>query len=202
MATASKAITRIAEVAGVIPSAASRAARYLRETDTNLWPEGLAGRGQEAHVEPRHLVNLVLALAAADPITTAPETVATLRSATPVSCSVGDKEEDVSALRVTTLGDALDAFIERGIEFWSLTITRSKGCIWAHLYTTTSQTDSFGDQLLRETLFTPSNTLPPGEDGSLVHTVTVPPILLNTLGELWADTVKHRAKRAKRFSQS
>ena len=58
-------------------SAVFRTARALQETDQTLWPKAAKGGGRgAAHLEPRHLVNLVLALALADPIAIAPQTVA------------------------------------------------------------------------------------------------------------------------------
>jgi len=84
VATGAKAVARIAEAAGILPATVSRAARTLREANPDLWPEAGKGGGKRAaHVEPSHLVNLVLALAAADPITRAPDAVRAYRSLTP-----------------------------------------------------------------------------------------------------------------------
>lgn len=93
MATASRAIERVAEVTGIMPATVFRAARALREADTSLWPEGSQGRGQAAHVTNHHLVNLVLAIAVANPITTAPDVVRRYRELTPQS-----NREDVELL--------------------------------------------------------------------------------------------------------
>jgi hypothetical protein len=79
VATASKAIDDIADATGILRATVFRAARALREADPLLWPQGEAGRGRAAHVEPRPLVNLALALAVADPITTAPQIVSGYR---------------------------------------------------------------------------------------------------------------------------
>jgi hypothetical protein len=207
MATASKAIARIAEVAGVLPSAASRAARYLRETDTNLWPEGSAGRGQEAHVEPRHLVNLVLALAAADPITTAPETVATLRNSPAQLWEVKGMEKIVPG---NTLGEALDGIIESGgpsamsLHGLTLTITRWSGRLSVEMQDHEQTGPDIGDTKLRGRTVYQNFSQPQREPeaGAISYRMNIPAALLDTLAELYADTVKHRAQRAKRFSQT
>lgn len=75
MATASQAIEQVAKATGILPATVFRAARSLREADTGMWPQGTQGRGKAAHVESRHLVNLILALGVADPITTSPQLV-------------------------------------------------------------------------------------------------------------------------------
>ena len=62
MASAAQAIEKMAEATGLLPNTVFRVARYLREAGGDLWPQGSQGRGQEAHVEPHHLVNLVLVL--------------------------------------------------------------------------------------------------------------------------------------------
>lgn len=68
MTTAAEAIQQVANAAGLQPATAIRTARALREEDVSLWPQGAQGRGQGAHVEAPHLVNLVLALATGLPI--------------------------------------------------------------------------------------------------------------------------------------
>jgi len=65
---------------GVLPATAFRAARALRERSISLWPQGSQGRRQEAHVTVGHCVNLALAIATADPMTDAPNTVRRYRS--------------------------------------------------------------------------------------------------------------------------
>jgi hypothetical protein len=60
----------------MLPSTVFRAARALREADATLWPEAAKGGGRgAAHVEPQHLVNLAIAVAASDYITRAPQVV-------------------------------------------------------------------------------------------------------------------------------
>ncbi len=82
MATASEAIERVAEAMDLLPTTVFRAARALREADSNLWPQGSQGRGRAAHVKPAHLVNILLALSGAGPMTTAPEIVRIYRGMT------------------------------------------------------------------------------------------------------------------------
>lgn len=80
MATGAHAAERIAKATGALPATVFRAARIMREADPSLWPEAGKGGGRgAAHVEPSHLINLILALAIADPITAAPAMVASYR---------------------------------------------------------------------------------------------------------------------------
>jgi hypothetical protein len=81
VATGAHAVERIAEATGILPATVFRTVRTLREADPTLWPEAAKGGGRgAAHLEPCHLVNLVLALAVADPITAAPKAVAGYRA--------------------------------------------------------------------------------------------------------------------------
>lgn len=67
MATGAQAAERVAKAVNMLPSAAFRAARAMREADPALWPAGAKGGGRgAAHVELPHLVNLMLAYAATD----------------------------------------------------------------------------------------------------------------------------------------
>jgi hypothetical protein len=69
MATGAQAIERVAEAVGLGPSTVFRCARTLREADKGLWPEAGKGGGKAgAHVGPRHLVNLAIAVAIDDPL--------------------------------------------------------------------------------------------------------------------------------------
>ena len=128
MATAAQAIERISTATGILHATVARAARALREEDVHLWPQGEKGRGQAAHVEPSHLVNLVLALAVADPITKAPEIVKDFRAtwrhgfadlsveAQTAFAAWGLLTEDKAALGLgggyLRLGDALESIVE------------------------------------------------------------------------------------------
>jgi hypothetical protein len=81
VATGAHAVERIAEATGILPATVFRTARTLREADQALWPKAEKGGGRgAAHVEPTHLANLVIGLAAADPITSAPKVVAGYRA--------------------------------------------------------------------------------------------------------------------------
>jgi hypothetical protein len=66
MTTSAQAVEKMAEVTGLLPNSLVRITRFLREAGGDLWPQGFQGKGREAHVEAHHLVNLVLALGAAD----------------------------------------------------------------------------------------------------------------------------------------
>ena len=85
MATGAQATERVAKATGVSVTYVERAARILKEADADLWPKARKGGGKgAAHVMPSHLVNLLLALMAADPITEAPEIVPRCRAMIPV----------------------------------------------------------------------------------------------------------------------
>src|SRR3954452_16586483 len=84
MTTGAQATEAIAKPAGVSLTLVERAARILKEADTDLWPKARKGGGKgAAHVTPSHLVNLLLALMTADPITEAPEIVPRYRALIP-----------------------------------------------------------------------------------------------------------------------
>jgi hypothetical protein len=68
LATGAQAVERVAQATDLLPSTVFRFARTLREANKTLWPEAAKGGGKgAAHVEPRHLVNLAIALAVNDP---------------------------------------------------------------------------------------------------------------------------------------
>jgi hypothetical protein len=76
MATGAQATERVAEVARLLPSFVFRVARSMREHDPRLWPQATRGGGKgAAHVQPAHLTNLALALAASDTIAASPKVV-------------------------------------------------------------------------------------------------------------------------------
>lgn len=92
-----------------MPATVRRAARALREADVSLWPEGSAGRGKAAEVNPHHLVNLAIAIAVADPITSAPDAVRKYRQFEP--CYSRTYAVDLSMLT----GEPLPPTTSRGI---------------------------------------------------------------------------------------
>src|SRR4051812_44832892 len=100
MATAAEAIEQIAAKTGMLPATVFRAARALREADLRLWPQGTAGRGKAAQVEASHLVNLVLALAVADPITAAPEVA-------PQYCALRRHHRSVTIFSTSEVGERI-----------------------------------------------------------------------------------------------
>jgi hypothetical protein len=81
VATGAHAVDWISKATGILPATVFRTARALREADPTLWPKAAKGGGRgAAHLERRHLVNLALALAVADPINAAPKVVAGYRA--------------------------------------------------------------------------------------------------------------------------
>jgi hypothetical protein len=69
VATGALATKTVADATNLLPATVFRIARVLREADPKLWPEAAKGGGRgAAHVEPRHLVNLAIALAVNDPL--------------------------------------------------------------------------------------------------------------------------------------
>lgn len=77
MTTTREAIERITEATGLPPATVTYAARFLAEADTALWPKGGRGGGKNAaHVDVRHLTNLVLALYGGEQVKDAAATVA------------------------------------------------------------------------------------------------------------------------------
>jgi hypothetical protein len=79
MATGAQATARLAGETGSMWSRLERAAVALQAA--GKWPKGSRGGGRATpHVEPEHLVNLMLAIACADPITAAAGAVHRFRS--------------------------------------------------------------------------------------------------------------------------
>ena len=92
-------------------AAVDRYARVLKQHKPNLWPRsGQGGGSKAAHVRPHHLVNLVLALAVADPITSAPQVVPRYKDLVPVRTQ--RRPMDYSVLT----GQAPGATVSRRIE--------------------------------------------------------------------------------------
>ena len=68
MARAVESIDRIIGATDILPTTVERTAAFLQQIRTDLWPLSGKGGGKAAvHVEPYHLVNLILGLAAEQP---------------------------------------------------------------------------------------------------------------------------------------
>jgi hypothetical protein len=97
MATAAQAIDTIVAATGEPEARVFYAARHLRHADADLWPRGRQGGGKgAARVSVHHVVNLLLAVMAANPLTQvvpsgpsrparSPPTI-TFRKTLPISC--------------------------------------------------------------------------------------------------------------------
>ena len=84
MATTAEAIEAIATATGIPRVTVERAAVILRMADGDLWPTGGRGGGiKAARPKVSHLVNLGLAIIAADPLNEAPELVRRYRDLVP-----------------------------------------------------------------------------------------------------------------------
>lgn len=214
MATASEAISRIAEATGILPATVFRAARYLREHDTALWPQGAQGRGREAHVDPSHLTNVVLALVAADPLTTAPEVVARLRELVPsptgtpaFGCEGLVSAEGEQFLPGATLGDALNLVIAavatpEGHEHAPLTVTIyriEETLMCAVLSMPIDRTDQSKEGVFcyynQRRYYAAGNLSAP-----LNRQVSFDTRLIRVLADLYADTLEHRARQRAKLS--
>lgn len=116
MTTSSEAIERIAVAIGESSLKVRRAATLLKEADTCLWPEADAdGRIDASHVTVRHLFNLVVALAIADPITTAPEIVrifAGMKLYFPDRAANEEFREAIESIELATLCEAFETLID------------------------------------------------------------------------------------------
>jgi hypothetical protein len=106
MATVAQAAEAISKATGIPLVTVERAARTLREANDSLWPKGKKGGGKGAAlVWSHHLVNLLLALMAADPLNEAPEIVEQYRDLEPdgvtqwIEAQSGDTTTTVSAHR-------------------------------------------------------------------------------------------------------
>ena len=68
MATGAEAIVRVVDSTDIPPTTVDRTASFLQHARRDLWPVSGRGGGKAAvHVEPHHMVNLILALAAEQP---------------------------------------------------------------------------------------------------------------------------------------
>lgn len=92
MATGSTAVETIAKAAGILPATVERTARTLKEAKIDAWPLGRPGGGHSApHVDPHHLVCLILALSGAQPS----DAVATVAALFSLHLQQWDRAEEV-----------------------------------------------------------------------------------------------------------
>ena len=76
MTTTREAIERLTEATGLPSATVTYAARFLAEANTALWPKGGRGGGKNAaHVDVRHLTNLILGIYGGEQVKDAAETV-------------------------------------------------------------------------------------------------------------------------------
>ena len=226
MATASRAIDQVAKTTRILPATVFRAARALREADVNLWPQGTQGRGKEAHVEPGHLVNLMLALAVADPITTAPRLVADYRDLIDrvghyVKVVSGTVHTEAERLGHTGLllsdilvaGGNLGTALERVIDLLAknkasqhyfteayfkleFTLDPLRASCMIRYYA--NDVDPEVSERSREFLYLSRQASPSTPQLPILRKVVIDATLFSSLADLWADTLQHRStKRAR-----
>lgn len=209
MATGSEAVDRITEVTGIPAATVARLAKILKQAKPPLWQRSGQGGGKSArHVEPFHLTNIALGLAA-DPITRAPELVSRMRGMVPSASSA-------PFLPGKTLGDVLDGLVN------TLSIPSEKGAFYSKIYIPILRIFSYtqapahevtiealslqdrqpGHQPFcryvapdRKAVF-PNSEVPAGAPHI---TYAIGPGLLEALADLWADS---RAHVTTSFSQS
>jgi hypothetical protein len=111
MTTGAQATEAIAKATGVSLTLVERAARILKEADADLWPKAKKGGGKgAAHVTPAHLVNLLLTLMGADPLTEAPAIVPRYRNL--IAESPHHPEEDVFETESFNHRDRMSAILD------------------------------------------------------------------------------------------
>jgi hypothetical protein len=188
MTTATEAIQRMAEVTGLLPATVSRTARALREKDVRLWPQGAQGRGQAAHVEGRHLINLLIALAMGLPVE-APVKVQRYRELADESGVEFGQYCDDLLDQITPDSDS------SGLElaFIDLQLGEAPGAfVW--------QNSVSGPPVLSRAFQPRQNLLlnaiePPNHRTGLIHRVRISLELFVVLAALWRGTKTHRAIR-------
>jgi hypothetical protein len=85
MVTTAEALEALEAATGIARVTLERAAIILRTADTTLWPTGGRGGGRvAARPNGAHLINLVLAILAADPLNEAPDLVRRYRKLEPI----------------------------------------------------------------------------------------------------------------------
>jgi hypothetical protein len=242
--TATRAIERLAEATGTRQTACVRIARAMRESDTNLWPQGSQGHGKEPHIEPAHLVNLTLGVAVATPLIAAPSLVRGWRGLTLAPGSLlfqpermgwagallfpdsivqeghtlaggvfggeGGLGGDLARLieLIATIEDesmldrldasglsiefAFDPLFPRATIRWRSPELASTGQGPVELlYAPRPNT-----RALPHGLDPAWNFLGPPSEAPISRTATVPFAVFRLLGDLWRDTIAHRAKEA------
>ena len=116
MPTVKRAAIWLSEGMGVSPAAVTTAARIMREADTNLIPAGSRGKGQEAQADNNHIVNMVIAMAVADPITSAARMVRAYRQVVfpePLAQILDDSvPKKMTILPGGSLGEGMDWLVD------------------------------------------------------------------------------------------
>jgi hypothetical protein len=194
VATAADAIQRIAEATGSLPATVSRTARALREADARLWPQGAQGRGQAAQVEPRHSVNLVIAIATGFPV----DAVANVQRYRTLTAEDG-----------TEFGYYLDSIVERLAHDRDGSVRRGLGADQFLVELMLGEMARAGVRSMGEgdtlslVVFLPTQDdlvleqeVAPNAQTRLIPRVTVSLDLLDVLADLWRDTLTYRAIRA------
>lgn len=226
MATGQQAIERVAEVVGDRPTTLFRAAKAMREASQgSLWPQSSRGGGKGAiHIEPYHLVNLVLAVSACVRVTDAPKFVPFYRALIPNKpeehvLPEGDEGSAANLLRIAdvfsgqqSLGTALDRLVDLLTKDEAPPTLEDAGlyielCInrLPHAYVSFRTFDGEQDHEapLTKWLYTRANT-PGGQpywNTSLLpsrlieRTALIPCKVFSLLAPLWIDTQDHIAAR-------
>ena len=229
MTTAAQAIEQVAAATGTMQATVFRAARALREADVRTWPQGTAGRGKSAHIEPHHLVNLAVALSVADPITTAPTMVAGYRGLVCAGLPMLLPEQESASIRLlvdlldrqSDLGTLLDKVVdflgdpsekhrgEAAIEA-AFAVRFDTGSAWPSATIEFGRVDRGEHQV--SILFLPRQGVLAGHDPTndfapsmaaapIIRTVTLTAPFWGMLGDLWSDTQSYRLARGARFKE-
>jgi hypothetical protein len=217
MATSSAAIEEFSKVTGIARVTVEHTARMLREAvgGTELWPRSGKGGGKAArHVEPRHLANLILALAVTLP-RNAPDAVDALGAAKPerrssrASSAAGGPYALSGRALFTEAGGRvsgnrdlrtmLELLIRRVATDGTATVAGRRGrwTLWLNADAGTAQA-SWADKIGRERRerYLPQPQLLAAMEPSLParveRLVKVPFGLIEVAADLWADTMAKR----------
>ena len=194
MSTGPAAVERISRVTGLPPGNVARRADVLKRHTPPLWARAEQGGGAKAnHVEPHHLTCLALALAA-DPIADTDEIVLALRSLVPAEASFS-----TPFLVGATLGEALDHYIRAGGNSYALEVrVLSRPASRPIVVLTGRPHIGTGSELKchylpsQQELGTPQKLPPVAE---VMTVVVLPDNLFRELGNLWFNTLHHRAQK-------